>query len=1361
MGQHLNRPHEFEEEPDFGTFLKLVRTTKRIRQGTIAALLAANGWTPTTYTRLENSGIAPRFADLLPLYRAFVFAGVSFSLADRQQFVERARARIERKRTHRETHSDAEWAQLRYELARVDGLSDLPLAPVAQARVPHKPLLAETGHLIGRDAWREEVLACFGGPTRVKLIVMHGPAGIGKSSELNWLATYFLRQSPTMHRVILCDLHSLAHTSGPEDAFQVFAGTLLSELGSPQPPTPFPSLEEQAQRLLEQLEKARLSLVVFLDHAECLLQTSGELAPCWEHFLRCFLRGQQNMTLALASKEWPGWYHGEQQFVAHHLLPPLSREQSLLLLQQQGLDSVPVALLERVYEQVGGIPLALEWVAALVKQPLEVEDWDAFESDSRAGAASISEHAMTSAIERLLAEPHIFGGTLADDIAPLLQRIIATQHLSPEARTLLEVLSVARIPLAKPALQLLCPQGPRPLKELRRASVLVSYPERIQLLPMVAAAMYRHLSAEQRKEREVALIEACQAWREAGILDNRERGVVVTELLTLLIKHHRLVEAVVLLMLDGWLSFNLGNGPLLAQYAQKRMQQFDWQSSTENRCAGMILQHRLCPYLGQPINEEQRARDYRTIYDAILTGTVVLPPNIELFVTHRLMSLAIQASRFEEAIALLKVRCERLYKSFPISLLEDHAFLYGKWSDYAQEQGDIQEANKLREETITFYKECCTKLATRIAEAPLNSTLRKLGGCLNNLGYHLNRAGRYEEALQAVEECLTWREQGYVEFGGLAASYGEKSQILMELGRFQEALLFDEKAVAEVERCAKTGHTSSQEEIWIYRVNRGRLCLRIGKVNEAERLLREAIPHISKRRRIYQMFAEDALEEIEQWRQKTTASHYQLDWRWIERYRQLITYDAFWWWVQAGPFTEEERQEWNQHYIPSPDKVLKEQLGKLISRSCWRELRTSVAEQRQPCLHYPALEVDEIRRRIAALQTLDTEISQQEPNAIVRRLYHGAIENEINFLGMIVATYEGNSELYKELNRRLGFEPTRDEMDEALGYVKRTLQQGLKSKETEEVSQQVIQFLQERFQLSFDLSSGESVAIQEVSQEAISPSSEPQRMVTAQTAKRFFEAVLRDYGYEGWHVIVDSAARVNRVEGAARHLFLRDGSFSLDTIRHLFAHEFAGHVARSTAGERSKLGLLGIGTKNYTAIEEGLIAYQEQQAAVLYGKTVDREGIWLGTLATGLAGGIVTPPQTFLELFTFLEQFYLLRNLLEQPQQAREVAHDKAQNRALSRCLRTYRGVPDLEQAGVWYGMDVSYLRGQRAIKQAVAEDATVLDRLAVGKIGLDALADMQELGIVSTPQPLKTLAYDPALEHYILSFEMKLDGSP
>src|SRR5258708_6431753 len=327
------------------------------------------------------------------------------------------------------------------------------------------------------------------------------------------------------------------------------------------------------------------------------------------------------------------------------------------------------------------------------------------------------------------------------------------------------------------------------------------------------------------------------------------------------------------------------------------------------------------------------------------------------------------------------------------------------------------------------------------------------------LAIHLARNGQFEEALQVVERGIALKEQGYLDFAALAASYGEKSEILMELGRFQEALFFDEKALQEVQRLADTGHTQSREEVWIYLVNRGRLYLRLGGVEEAEKLLLKALPNIHTRRRVYRMFAKDALEDIKQWRLKATSSHHQLDWRWVDRYRQLASFDSYWWLAPAGPFTEEEQQQWDQLYFLSLDEATKERLGALIAQSRERDLLTGIAEQHEPRLHYPAIPIEELRSRIAGLLQLDEEISQDEPNAIVRRLYHDTIEEEIWFLRLIEATYEGNSEKFWEYNLRLNPAPTQEEMHYILSRVRHIILQGLQYPEIVEASERLLQFL--------------------------------------------------------------------------------------------------------------------------------------------------------------------------------------------------------------------------------------------------------------------------------------------------------------
>jgi len=395
----------------------------------------------------------------------------------------------------------------------------------------------------------------------------------------------------------------------------------------------------------------------------------------------------------------------------------------------------------------------------------------------------------------------------------------------------------------------------------------------------------------------------------------------------------------------------------------------------------------------------------------------------------------------------------------------------------------------------------------------------------------------------------------------------------------------------------------------------------------------------------------------------------------------------------------------------------------------------------------------ELQSRIAALLQLDTEISQHEPNAIVRRLYHEAIAEEICDLRLIESTYEGDNARFWELTRWLFPEPTAEEMNYALSRLSHMLKRGLAQPETMEASQQFTHFLHERFQLSLDLSFDEQ-EVQEPQNDVPQPSSSVKQKVSPQAAKRFFESILREHGYEDWQVVIDPNAHSARVEQGLRRMFLTDRSLSIEQVRHYISHELAGHVARCIAGECSKLGLLGIHTRNSLETEEGLAMYYDRQTETLHGQKYDDTVVWSGTLATGLASGVVTSPQTFLSLYTFFEAFYLLYQLLRRPNANVQKAQERASRHALIMCLRTYRGVPNLEQAGVCFTKDALYLRGLRKIERALAQDETVLDRLAVGVIALEQLPDLQELGIVTSPQPLRKLTNDPNLDAYIRSFE-------
>ncbi|HVB23445.1 MAG TPA: tyrosine/phenylalanine carboxypeptidase domain-containing protein [Ktedonobacteraceae bacterium] len=500
----------------------------------------------------------------------------------------------------------------------------------------------------------------------------------------------------------------------------------------------------------------------------------------------------------------------------------------------------------------------------------------------------------------------------------------------------------------------------------------------------------------------------------------------------------------------------------------------------------------------------------------------------------------------------------------------------------------------------------------------------------------------------------------------------------------------------------------------------------------------------------------EAQQAMQQWLNQVPSSEQQLDRRWIGRYRDLTSQDSFWWLSWAGPFTEEEQQQWDRFFRPPMDEATKSQLAPLLKKSRERELEAALAAQREPRLHYPAIEIDEVRHRITELTQLRIQIEREEPNRIVRQLYQGAIENDLDFLRMIEATYEHNTEQYWHCNKRMFHEPTQDEMNYAFAWVRRLIQQGLERPETAEVSQQLIAFLRDKLHVPLDVSTGKDdppVAY------AYPPAEKP-RTISAEAVKQFYSTILREYGFEGWQVVVDYSGNGTRVESGLRQVLLAEEAWTLENIRIFLAHELAGHVARSFAGEHSPIGLLGLGTRGYSATEEGLALYYEREVEALHGKPFDNSGLITGMLATGLASGIVTPPQTFWSLYTFFERLIFLYRRLLRPWRDWQSDQNRARKFALTRCLRTYRGMPDLNQRGFCYLQDVTYLRGLLLVEHAVSQEKHVLDQLAVGKIAYDLLPVVQSLEIIPPPQPLRKLIYDPGLDTYILAFEAHIKAT-
>jgi tetratricopeptide (TPR) repeat protein/transcriptional regulator with XRE-family HTH domain len=934
-----------------------------------------------------------------------------------------------------------------------------------------KPI--DISYIVGRDAVTNKLLAYLhpvSAAPRIKVCVLYALPGTGKTTVLRLLRKRLAEDSRNS-----TILYEFARDMTPAEHLDVFLAQMNIELGIPLPEsTKLPPLQERISQVINEVVISQTPLIFVLDDAQVMLEQDGNLATVWKQFLQSFIEVDHQATLYMATREWPGWTDRERVFFAELELEPLSADAAVQLWHHLGFTDVPTDLLLEATRRCGSNPQMIE-IRAKGLQGHYIYGW---QDESLSQASQKSEHRLL--IEKLLSEDYVFDTRWDIEARKVLEQVIS-KRLSYQATQVLDLLSASPVPLPFSFLERLYPSTKQVFEELLRCSLVDRdslFTERVNILPFAREAhLYTLNSTNRLEEAERQVIGIYAEWLNSRELRADEKSKVIAEFAVLLLKHERLLEAAENLIRYGWMVFNAGYGARLARLAKNIMQRCDWLATADNKCGAIVLQYVLLPFSGVSIDDERRAVDYQMIYDLVLTGEVKLEPVTEAHIVHHLAVSLMRQSKFQDAESLLNTCCARITSANPsqidvdlqASLMEKQGWLLATWSEYEEEQGDTQRAKALREQAIAVYRRCYTLLSVPGVQTPLKESVikKRIARCYNNIAYHLNRLGLFEEALLNVDQSLALKEQGYVQLGSLAASYGEKSIALAGLGRFQQALYYDEKAYADLERHIRAGHTHLQPDKWMYQVNRGRLYLTLGNIDEAEKLLREALLNVPLRRNMYKMRANEAIHEIEQWRQAAKTPHYQLDWRWVERYRELVSFDAYWWLNPAGPFTQEERHQWDQLFTKK--LTTKRQLGALIAQSRDRELEAAITEQREPNLQYPAIDIEDVRTRIMNLHQLDEDIAHGEKNAVVRRLYHETIEEELWFLRLIEACYEGNIEHFWGYNVRLNPPPTKEEMQYTLSCVGSMLYQGLHRAETREVSEQLIQLIQKNLHISLDI----------------------------------------------------------------------------------------------------------------------------------------------------------------------------------------------------------------------------------------------------------------------------------------------------
>lgn len=1366
------------------------REQPRISQIDVAEKIQSLSGTPydrTLYSRLEAGTAYPRFDQLFVIYQAFRSLGILIAVEERALYLLLARRKIEAKATHQERRVTPEdWETLTHKIEMYERASPVPARQAYQPLSTPKPPkgtahLADVRHVVGRDELIAGTVGQLLDPLAPKVLILQGSLGSGKSCVLHAVGWQLKQVIPCPPQIVLVEFRENAATFPDEpylaeDRLDQLLSAVLTDLGcvaDVEVLRQTSTLEERIEIAIKALEGAERTIIL-VDNAEGMLTSDGAITPSWERFLTAFTRRQHQVTVLLATREWPGWF-GEGTYIRETVLPPLSPEAGAIILSRAGFAAVPEEVLRKASSALWNHPEAIQWLGRLAKKNVFAVSWSESGEDIRCQAQDDERmedgSEETQTLLRVLRDPHIFSGSAVTVLLrPLLKRVIS-RRISRNAHSLLEVLAEAKVALLPESLEHIESRLYECHAELECASLLVSREDRFQLLPLVTAAASQSISLARRSEIERQLIQIYATWIELGSFSGeREQGQVVTELALLLLKHHQLLDAAELLIQYGWLSLDLGYGIPLARRVQAVMRQPDWEwrQSLESECGGLLLRAFLGRFLGEDRQSPERKQAYHRVFSLAENGSVALRPRTAVHVIHSMLRDLIKQDRYADAWSLIEDRCVRyddldLREREPITyaeLLDNKAYVGGRWGDYQDVHQEQEEARKHWREAVAVHLHCIALLQQcELSASPLQRShiCFKRAKFLNDVAYYQRRVGNLEAARLAIVECLKLKEAGYSWPNSLAVSYGDYAQLLGELGHFRESLAYSEKALQIVQRLIDAGQRSLLPEKGMQLVDRGRLFLLLGRLEEAKSLFEEALPSVEGTpRRSYAVYARDSLQLIE--RQEREQSQRRLDWRWFDRYHELVDYNDIDW-LRPAAFSPDDWRAWEAIADQRGEALAEKRMSSLIAQSRKREVAAAISEQREPRFHYPAIPIDEVRRRDAELASLRAEIERDEPNAIVRRFYMGAIDERLDELHLVDAAYRQDDEAFWTYNQRLFPPPTAQEMEIALAQFMNFVQKGLSRDDTHAIAARLLQLLWDWHLLPIGKPQLTSACEREALADEASPSTTSTGAMVRfppDTVQRFFEQVFRTYQFPHT-VVIDPDVASTRVDSSPRRLVLADKWVSLAKVRELLAHENEIHIFRTTAGAKSPLGLLSLGTQRYLATEEGLATYYALQAA--RAGSTSKPKLWIGTLATGLASGVVGQPRTFRELLSFFELVKLLTDQLDGKDAPFEVLQEDARKYALNRCLRIWRGVSHLAVPGIISNKDACYLTGFLAVCRAVEEDVTAFDRLMVGAVGVHQLQDLAELGIETPSIPHQHLAIDPHLDAYIMRFAESVDN--
>lgn len=1334
------------------------------------------------YGDMERGRRSPYYRELEPLFRTYVEAcGVEFSDLEITAYIHLAKERMAQKSKRIDRVDDAQWEALTETLFRINNskrnqrihLIKDESAPVRhitedtesrRLKAVEQALRTDTSHLLEREGWVVKMLAYAESSPQRKLVVVQGHMGTGKSHALALLIQRIAKES---HYYLIPYLFSAGSGKTPEDHLEVFLATIVADLtmtavSDEMKQRPLEERIDQILALLKERSEQGQKVILLLDDAQVIFPTAAEWSADWMQFFEALVREPHTTTLYMMTRTWPGWEDRRFAYVEELELPELSADASVAIWRRKGFDDVPEDLLREVSRRRCGYnPQLIEMAISQCKK----RSWSFAWSKGGGVSSRVQKNHNTQRLEDLLAKDTIFDPRMDIRAHTLLQHSL-TSRLSHQAVQMLECLTLS--PLGLPFMLLIeeFPRAEEAFNELASASAVdlsAAASQRAAIVPLVREAQWQSLLNDGRKESiEQRVTDLYAYWLSTlqDFRDDAEKAALIAEMVVRYIRQRQLLKAAELFVSFGWLCTLFGHTSRIGRVFNETIQAHRGQAeNAEQEVGRLLLQCHIAVRSGQKITDSEREQIYQSITDKVIVRDVLLQPHMEIDVLHNMMLRYIRLGLFCEASqmfddVLTRLQSGQITSEVYASYLHNKSRLLVRWSEAEKREIYLDNAQRLLLTGVDTLRECihqwrqCLKNALPLQEHYVNF---KLARALNDYAYRQRLLSNFIDAQEAIEESIRLKQACAALPSSLATSLSEYSQVLAAQGYNRQALEYSEEAISIMERAIESGNTTLCSELGMLFIECADIYLQQARLEEAKQLLERAIELIGDKRsrRSFRLKAESQIKEIQVITE--TTRRYQLDKRWFARYHDLASFDDLAWYAHAGRFTDEEQEEWNSLYPRRGEEEVSDRLAALIVQSRKRELARSQEEHGTPALYYPMIPLEEVQQRITALEQLQEEIEIKEPNAIVRALYIEVIDENLSLLHQCEAAALRDQNIVWKGHLTLYGKPTPQEMMIALQPFCSMLLRTQYHDQAGPLTQNMLKQFRSWGLYPEELAATPTL-VPKVESAGTKQQKREKQVFPPEVIQRFFQAVFdEEYRTTEWRVAIAPARDYAYVDIDSRTVFLPPYPQTEEDVRDLLAEEIEVHAYRSMSGQRSPLALLGSGLAKYKATEEGLAnLYTQQVSSHMHGKYKNKS--WISTLCIGFVSGVMMPEHSFIELCDFLEQAFLINRLYRGGNETGEEMLIAARDEAWTRAARIFRGIPDLNSAGICSLRDRVYLQGYMDVLRYLERGDE--QRLLVGKIKIEDLDAMAELNILTPYYPRRHLALASDLSERISQYK-------